>query len=953
MTRSAQLTRGIERRLVSSTRPALAKILIGDPTDAVCANVFVGRGHEVDKKPGLSKEELLQVIGEYDGLVVRSGVQVDKDVIEAGKNLRIVGRAGTGVDNIDVQAATSKGVLVMNTPGGNTASTAELAMTHILALARNIPSAVASMKAGRWDRKKYMGTELMGKTVGVIGLGRIGREVAAWCTNFGMTAIGYDPILTDAAARASGIEPVPLEEIFKRSDFITLHTPLTQETRNLISKANLAKCRKGVRIVNCARGPIVNPADLLEALESGQVAGASLDVYPSEPPPAELEPLIQHPHVICTPHLGASTTDAQVRVARDIASQMCDVLDGGEFVGVLNAPNMAFARKSKLSSYVKLGEKMGALQAQLLGNAKVRSMRITLHGKDLAVPEMTGPMSAAILKGALNHLLAQEVNYVNAVALGKELGLSIEVAFSQEDPSGYTNGLTVEFEIDGLLNGRRTVAGTCFGRELRVTSIDSLDIDFLPTGNMIFLNNPDTPGMLRQVSSALARGGVNIANFALGRVRQGGTAMSCISVDGPVPENILADLRAIPGVRNVIPVNIGEMEDPAFRIDDEEFQGVVYGTPMPADKPANPEFSSGPCKKRPGYSLQMLPTDCLGRSHRSKLGKARLKYAIEETKRLLGVPSDYLVGIVPASDTGAYEMAMWNMLGPRPIDACYWESFGKGWFTDAVTHLGLKEQTRAITVDGYGRLPDLSQTSPDHDIMFTWNGTTSGVKVPNGDWISSDRTGLTLNDATSAAFAMDIPWDKVDVTTYSWQKVLGGEGAHGVMILSPRAVERLETYVPENRPLPKIFRMTKKGKVDRSIFEGSTINTPSMLCVEDYIDALAWTDSSGGVPGLIKRSQANLSVIESFVAKNDWINFLAEDPATRSNTSVCLTLDLDAAQVKRVVAMLEKEGVAYDIGSYRDAPPGLRIWCGATVEKEDLEALMPWLEWAYTEVKSS
>eukprot|EP00953_Heterococcus_sp_UTEX-ZZ885_P041347 21101-Heterococcus_DN1.PRE.1 len=540
-----------------------------------------------------------------------------------------------------------------------------------------------------------------------------------------MTAVGYDPILTDTAARAAGIEPVPLEEIFKRSDFISLHAPLTLETRNLINtartnsikllwlcccQANLAKCKKGVRIVNCARGQIINATDLLAALESGQhsivlqashstrecavsthscaysanaavtqaavphsstptlscssdlccssehtchrcwpVAGAALDVYPSEPPPAELNDLVRHPNVICTPHLGASTTDAQlavtavvypssssrsaalvyaqaaapdalavllvlktpvpalqsqavvietaamiyviskmylehsVRVAKDIATQMCDVLDGGEFVGVLNAPNMAFARKSKLSSYVKLGEKMGALQAQLLGHGKalisqqqqqqlyaecghimwlkysriellstitlyVRSMRITLHGKDLAVPEMTGPMSAAVLKGALNHLLAQEVNYVNAVALAKDLGLAIEVAFTQapcwlvceyfldnipiattattgttaatEDPSGYTNGLTVEFEIDGVLNGKRAVAGTCFGKELRVTAIDGMSIDFQPTGDIVFLNNPDTPGMLKQVSAVLAQGSVNIANFALGRVRQ-------------------------------------------------------------------------------------------------------------------------------------------------------------------------------------------------------------------------------------------------------------------------------------------------------------------------------------------------------------------------------------------------------------------------------------------------
>jgi phosphoserine aminotransferase len=373
----------------------------------------------------------------------------------------------------------------------------------------------------------------------------------------------------------------------------------------------------------------------------------------------------------------------------------------------------------------------------------------------------------------------------------------------------------------------------------------------------------------------------------------------------------------------------------------------------PGPKPANPEFSSGPCKKHPGFSLTNLPTSSLGRSHRSKLGKERLAFAISETKRLLKIPDDYLVGIVPASDTGAYEMAMWNMLGAKDIDICHWESFGKGWFADAVSHLKLRDSVdvREHTA-GYGEIPDLSQTSADRDICFTFNGTTSGVRVPHGcDWISDDRTGLTLCDATSAVFAMDMPWEKLDVTTYSWQKVLGGEGAHGMLILSPRAVERLESFVPENRPLPKIFRMTKKGKVDGSIFKGATINTPSMMAVEDYIDALQWCDSVGGVDGLIKISNNNLAAIEKFVADNDWIDFLAKDPATRSNTSVCCTLDLSPEQIKAFVALLEKENVALDIGGYRDAPPSIRIWCGATVETADVEALMPWLKWAYEEVK--
>ena len=298
-------------------------------------------------------------------------------------------------------------------------------------------------------------------------------------------------------------------------------------------------------------------------------------------------------------------------------------------------------------------------------------------------------------------------------------------------------------------------------------------------------------------------------------------------------------------------------------------------------------------------------------------------------------------------------MAMWNMLGAKDIDICHWESFGKGWFADAVSHLKLRDSVDVKEhTAGYGEIPDLSQTSADRDICFTFNGTTSGVRVPHGcDWISDDRTGLTLCDATSAVFAMEMPWEKLDVTTYSWQKVLGGEGAHGMLILSPRAVERLESFVPENRPLPKIFRMTKKGKVDGSIFKGATINTPSMMAVEDYIDALQWCDSVGGVDGLIKISNNNLSAIEKFVADNDWIDFLAKDPATRSNTSVCCTLDLSPDQIKAFVALLEKENVALDIGGYRDAPPSIRIWCGATVETADVEALMPWLKWAYEEVK--
>ena len=382
----------------------------------------------------------------------------------------------------------------------------------------------------------------------------------------------------------------------------------------------------------------------------------------------------------------------------------------------------------------------------------------------------------------------------------------------------------------------------------------------------------------------------------------------------------------------------------------------------PVTRPERPHFSSGPCAKRPGWDAAKLATECLGRSHRSSLGKARLKRVIDLTRSTLRVPDDYRIGIVPASDTGAVEMAMWSMLGARPVTMLGWESFGKDWITDVVKQLKLDECETA-TAD-YGLLPDLGAVDTKRrDVVFTWNGTTSGVRVPNGDWIADDREGLTICDATSAAFAQDLPWAKLDVITFSWQKALGGEGAHGMLILSPRAVERLESFDP-GRPLPKIFRMTKRnadgsGKLIEGIFEGATINTPSMLAVEDAIDALEWVERIGGVDETMRRSDESLSHIEAFVAGNDWLGFLPVDPATRSNTSVCLTftdpkvaaLDADgqAAFAKAVVKRLEKEGVALDIGAYRDAPPGLRVWCGATVEPSDVAALMPWIAHAHGE----
>ena len=380
----------------------------------------------------------------------------------------------------------------------------------------------------------------------------------------------------------------------------------------------------------------------------------------------------------------------------------------------------------------------------------------------------------------------------------------------------------------------------------------------------------------------------------------------------------------------------------------------------PASRPNVPHFSSGPCAKRPGWTPQILKEAALGRSHRAKIGKAKLKLAIELTREVLEVPAGYKIGIVPASDTGAVEMALWSLLGARPVTTIAWESFGEGWVTDVVKELKLKDVTSLKA--GYGALPDLSKVDPASDVVFTWNGTTSGVRVPNADWIAADRAGLAICDATSAAFAQPLEWSKLDVVTFSWQKALGGEAAHGMLILSPRAVARLESYTPP-WPLPKIFRMTKGGKLIDGIFQGETINTPSMLCVEDYLDALEWAKSAGGLSALRARADGNARVISEWVSRAKWIDFLAGDPAIRSNTSVCLKVvdpaitrlapDAQAAFVKSIAAALDKEGVAFDIDAYRDAPPGLRIWCGSTVERADVEALTLWLDWAYANAKDA
>ena len=381
---------------------------------------------------------------------------------------------------------------------------------------------------------------------------------------------------------------------------------------------------------------------------------------------------------------------------------------------------------------------------------------------------------------------------------------------------------------------------------------------------------------------------------------------------------------------------------------------------QPDLKPTTPNFSSGPCTKRPNWSPIVLANACLGRSHRSAEGKERLLAAIEGTREILQVPDDYRIAIVPASDTGAVEMALWSLLGARGVDILAWESFGTGWATDIVKQLKW-EDTRVFQVD-YGRLPDLSEVGFDRDVVFCWNGTTSGVRVPNGDWILDDRTGLTICDATSAAYAMELPWNKLDVVTFSWQKVLGGEAAHGMLVLGPRAVERLESHIPP-WPLPKIFRLTKDGKLSEGLFKGETINTPSMLCVEDYLDTLAWAKSVGGLPGLIERVNRNANIMEGWVRQTAWVDYVAREDGNRSTTSVCLSivddwftkLSIEEGRVvgKRLEEILAAEGAAYDIGGHRDAPTGLRIWCGATVESSDLEALLPWLDWAYNEVKAT
>lgn len=547
------------KRSYGHSLPSLAKILASDSIEPICAKVFKDRGHQLVEIPGIKREELLKVIHEYDGLVVRSGTKVTKEVINAGVNLKMIGRAGTGVDNIDVRAATNKGILVVNTPGGNTISTGELALSHILSLARNIPQATASLKAGRWDRALYTGTELSGKTLGVIGVGKIGREVAKWCRGFGMTTVGYDPVLSEQSARNFGIEPVQLDELFRTADFITIHTPLTKETQYLLDAANLAKCKRGVRIINCARGGIVDEKALLDALNSEQVAGAALDCLEVEPPTEISEALRKHPRVVVTPHLGASTFDAQERVAKAVAENMSDIFDGGAFVGVVNAPDLGgVASQEHIVPYVKLAEKIGSMQGQLLLNNKVGSITINLRGKDVSDTRITDVLKAAVIKGVLKELGIEQISLVNAAALAEEIGLRVLVNMSEktEAGSGYMNSMAVELEVGGMLNTVRTIEGTVFGRdELRITQIDGFSLDLPPGEHMLLFNNYDEPGVLRRVVEKLASANVNIAHFSLGRKARGKLAMGAVVLDSAVPAEVVTSLAASGAINNLIAVS--------------------------------------------------------------------------------------------------------------------------------------------------------------------------------------------------------------------------------------------------------------------------------------------------------------------------------------------------------------------------------------------------------------
>ncbi len=522
------------------------KILVSDQLEQSCIDILVNEGFEVDNKPGLSADELKATIGNYEALVVRSATKVNADVIARAEKMKIIGRAGTGVDNIDVAAATRKGILVMNTPGGNTISAAEHTVSMLLSLARNIPQAHNSMVQGKWERKKYTGVEVFEKTLGVVGLGKIGREVASRCQGFGMNVIGYDPVLSSDVATKLNIELVSLDEIYRRSDFITLHTPLTKETKGLLNDVTLAKCKKGVRIVNCARGGIVDEAALLRALQAGHVGGAALDVFEEEPPnPDKIGALFKHERVVVTPHLGASTEEAQEKVAVQIAHQIADALKGRGYVGLVNGAALQLTMKEELRPFAMLAEKLGSLAAQL-ASGKFKSVTVSVSGEPLA--SSMELMKAGVLKGILSNVLPEPVNFVNAPVYATEMGLAVNE--QREAASGsFPNTLKVRFQTE---SGTREVAGTVFGAStIRLTKIDGFRFELNPEGNLLVYNNIDKPGMLARVGSILAEHNVNIAGVSLGRTAIGENALTVMNIDGEIPSLALSALLKQQGISNL------------------------------------------------------------------------------------------------------------------------------------------------------------------------------------------------------------------------------------------------------------------------------------------------------------------------------------------------------------------------------------------------------------------
>jgi D-3-phosphoglycerate dehydrogenase len=516
------------------------KILISDPIEQSCVDILTREGFQVDAKPGISPEEIKRIIPEYAALIVRSGTKVTADIIEEAKAMKVIGRAGAGVDNINVEAASRHGIIVMNTPGGNTISTAEHTVSMLLSLSRNIPQANMSLLSGKWERKKFMGTELMGKTLGIIGVGKIGREVASRCRAFGMTVIGYDPVLASDVASKLDVELVPLEEIFRRSDFISVHTPLTDETRGILNEKTFKLCKKGVRVINCARGGIIDEAALLDALNSGQVAGAALDVFVVEPPTSN--PLLQHPRLIATPHLGASTEEAQEKVAIQIAEQIADALHDRGISGAVNAVAFQSSIPAELKPYLILAEKLGSLQAQVM-KGKLRELTIEARGELLQ--KHIELLTTGVLKGFFSKMMSQPVNYINAPVLAESMGIRISEK-KERDGENYTHLLSVEYSTD---QEKRSFAGTVFGTtNPRFVRIDAFYFEVIPEGYLLFYTNTDKPGMLAQVGSILAAGKINIAGLSLGRTGIGEKALSVVSVDSPISENMLREIKSIQGV---------------------------------------------------------------------------------------------------------------------------------------------------------------------------------------------------------------------------------------------------------------------------------------------------------------------------------------------------------------------------------------------------------------------